>query len=89
MIEALCAHDTSQDWHTQDLLKHLAGCIGELAPRAHEAIQLRYMKALRPPEIARTMGWTTDAVHVVLSRARVALRECVSRRVTQEDLSHG
>lgn len=84
VIEALCAHGSSQDWHTEDRLRHLAACIAKLAPKAHEAIELRYTKALRPPEIARIMGWTTDAVHVVLSRARVTLRECVSRLVGAE-----
>jgi len=28
------------------------------------------------------MGWTVEAVHVALARARAALRECVTRQLT-------
>ena len=66
------------------MLRHLSGCIAELAPKARQSIELRYMQAHRPPEIARLMGWTVDAVHVALARARVVLRGCVTRRVAAQ-----
>ena len=81
VIEALCAHESAEDWHSEEMRRHLAGCIGTLAPKARQSIELRYMQAHRPPEIARVMGWTVDAVHVALARARVALRNCVSHRI--------
>ncbi|MHA3775170.1 sigma-70 family RNA polymerase sigma factor [Verrucomicrobiota bacterium sgz303538] len=84
VIEALCAHDSARDWHTEELLSKLGDCIGELAPKARQAIELRYMQALRPPDVARVMNWTVDAVHVVLARARIVLRECVTGRATRE-----
>lgn len=80
VIEALCAHESSQDWQMEEMLRHLGECVGELAPRARRAIELRYMQAHRPPEIARSMGWSVEAVHVALSRARVFLRDCVNQR---------
>jgi len=79
VVEALCAHDASQDWKTEEMLQQLTKCVTELAPKARQAIELRYMQAHRPPEIARSMGWTVDAVHVALSRARVFLRDCLNR----------
>lgn len=84
VIEALCAHDAAQDWHTEELLRKLGECVGALAPKARQAIELRYMRALRPPDVARMMHWTVDAVHVALARARVALRECVTGRTAEE-----
>lgn len=84
VIEALCAHEESQDWRTESMLRHLSPCLTELAPRARQAIELRYMKAHRPPEIAQVMGWTVEAVHVALSRARIVLRKCVTQRMESE-----
>ena len=85
VIEALCAHESAEDWHSEEMLRHLAGCIEQLAPKARQSIELRYMQAHRPPEIARLMGWTVDAVHVALARARVVLRDCVTRRLAAEN----
>lgn len=81
VIEALCSHESAMTAHTEEQLRYLARCIEELAPKARLAIELRYQQAHRPPEIARLMGWTVDAVHVALSRARVALRDCVTRQM--------
>lgn len=80
VIESLCATEAAEDWPAEERLHHLAECVRQLAPKAKQAVELRYQQAHKPPEIARLMGWTVDAVHVALSRARVALRECVQRR---------
>lgn len=83
VIESLCATDASEEWPAEDQLRQLAECVRELAPKARQAVELRYQQAHKPPEIARRMGWTVDAVHVALSRARVALRDCVQRRTVR------
>ena len=79
VVEALCAHEASEEWHSEEQLRLLAVCLEKLAPQARRAIELRYQQAHRPPEIARLMNWTVEAVHVTLSRARLFLRECVTR----------
>ena len=84
VIEALCAHDTAEEWFTEEQMRHLVRCFESLAPKARRSIELRYMHAHRPPEIARLMGWTVESVHVALSRARVLLRDCVTRRMAVE-----
>jgi len=86
VIDALCAHESAEEWHTEEQLRLLAGCMNELAPKARRAVELRYQHAHRPPEIARLMGWTVDAVHVALSRARVCLRDCMTRRMSAENI---
>lgn len=84
VLEALCATDASEEWLTEEQLRQLAACLNELAPKARQAIELRYQQAHKPPEIARRMGWTVEAVHVALSRARVALRTCVQQRLAAQ-----
>jgi RNA polymerase sigma-70 factor, ECF subfamily len=84
VIEALCVHEASENWHHEAMVRHLSTCVGGLAPKARQAIELRYMQAHRPPEIARLMGWTVDAVHVALARARVFLRDCVTHEMSSE-----
>ncbi len=85
VIEALCAHESAEQWYSEAQLRHLAACIQALAPKARELVELRYQQAHRPPEIARRMGWSVDAVHVALSRARIYLRDCVSQRMSVEN----
>jgi DNA-directed RNA polymerase specialized sigma24 family protein len=42
-------------------------------------VELRYMGARMPEEIARLLEWTPGAVNVALSRARQALKACVEQ----------
>lgn len=81
VIEALAAHETAEHWFSDEQMVHLAKCMEELAPKAREAVELRYQQAHRPPEIAARLGWTVESVHVALSRARVFLRDCVTHRM--------
>jgi len=85
VLEALCAHESSEEWHSEEQLRLLVVCLDKLAPQARRAIELRYQQAHRPPEIARLMNWTVEAVHVTLSRARLFLRECVTRGMSAGD----
>jgi len=81
VLEALAAQSTAETWFSDEQLQHLAKCMEALAPKAREAVQLRYQQAHRPPEIASRLGWTVESVHVALSRARVFLRDCVNHRM--------
>ena len=81
VLEALSAHDTAETWFSDEQLQHLAKCMDGLAPKAREAVELRYQQAHRPPEIASRLGWTVESVHVALSRARIFLRDCVTHRM--------
>jgi RNA polymerase sigma-70 factor (ECF subfamily) len=77
-IEGLCSR-------TPDLpgpcTEALAQCIDRLAPRARQAITLRYEGSHSPAEVASIMGWTPEGVYVALSRARHFLRKCVEERL--------
>lgn len=60
----------------------LQRCLGELAPRAREVVQLRYSAdRLSLEEVARRMSWAVGSVKVALSRAKDVLWDCVQRRM--------
>jgi RNA polymerase sigma-70 factor (ECF subfamily) len=83
VIEALCAHESAgSDWGLEQQFEALNHCMEHLAPKARQAVALRYEQAQRPPEIARLMGWTVEAVNVALSRARNVLRKCVDDQMS-------
>jgi RNA polymerase sigma-70 factor (ECF subfamily) len=80
---AAAAEEAEDDWDIQR--QALAICLGQLAPRAREIIELRYCDDhLAPPEIAARVRWTVNAVNVALSRARKFLQECTRRRLARE-----
>jgi RNA polymerase sigma-70 factor (ECF subfamily) len=83
VLEALAAQGSAETWYSDEQLQHLAKCMEGLAPKAREAVELRYQQAHRPPEIASRLGWTVESVHVALSRARVFLRDCVTQRMAE------
>lgn len=64
-------------------LDRLEACISKLGPQTRRLVELRYMGACMPEEIARIVDWTPGAVNVALSRARQLLRDCVDQGQTQ------
>jgi RNA polymerase sigma-70 factor (ECF subfamily) len=83
-LEALMAAAPEMDDEWDGRREALAKCLAQLAPRARELVELRYSDDhLAPPEIARRVSWTVNAVHVALSRARKFLQECTRRRLAQ------
>lgn len=78
-----CAFDENEESReeTRHRQKHLAACVAALTERVQRMITLRYNQRLAVPAIAQDVGWTVDAVHVALSRARKTLAECIQRRL--------
>jgi len=56
----------------------LWAAVARLAPRAREAVALRYVADLTEPEIAQHMGISRGAVTATLSRARGRLAELLT-----------
>lgn len=86
VIEQLYAHPTAlgEPQQADRELAALDRCLEELAPQARRAVELRYRDGHKPAEVARRLGWTSDAIYVALSRTRAVLRECVERRLAAE-----
>ena len=79
VVELLAEHAEEDFSVFQGRVSTLRGCMKELAPKAHELINLRYHAGLMPEQIADEIGWTANAVRVALTRARTRLRECLGR----------
>jgi RNA polymerase sigma factor (sigma-70 family) len=63
-------------------LRQLRDCVGRLPDRAREAVERRYQGRMDPEGIARAMALRVPSVHVLLSRARSLLADCVKARLS-------
>ena len=59
----------------------LEGCLEELAPKVRDLLWRRYSRRQSSTEMAEAAGMTSTAVRVALSKARVALRDCISSQI--------
>jgi RNA polymerase sigma-70 factor, ECF subfamily len=62
----------------------LEHCLKRVSAEMHELLQMRYSADLSPPEIAARTGKSVSAVKVTLHRVRLALRDCIERRLGRE-----
>ena len=69
-----------------ELLDALDDCLEHINGRARKAIDLHYREESSREEIARQLEMKPDGVKTLLRRARATLRECVERRVDQNNL---
>lgn len=63
--------------HQEDRLERLSDCVSRLSPNHRQILSLRYGEELMVEEIASRMERTVAATYRVLSRIRLALRDCV------------
>ena len=66
---------------TAQRLRYLQECVDGLSPRFREAINRRYRHGRTAAEIATKMARTVASVHVMLSKAKRLLTECVGRKL--------
>lgn len=71
-------------WAGEEQLAALAKCLGKLAPKAREIVTLRYQREHSLAEIATLLSRTANSINVVLSKARITLRECMDRQLHSE-----
>lgn len=62
---------------TDDVLRHLPGCLESLGPSAREAVDLRYRRNLRLSDIGHKLHRSEGAVKLLMFRARQALKHCL------------
>ena len=56
----------------------LEGCLEKLTPKVRDLLWRRYSRRQSSEEMAEAAGMTSIAVRVALSKARVALRDCIN-----------
>ena len=84
VIDSLTTDAVDIDASPSRLVK-LVECMKELSRRAREIVNLRYREAKKPGEIARQLNLAPETIYVALSRARSVLRECVERKMHEEE----
>jgi RNA polymerase sigma-70 factor (ECF subfamily) len=67
--------------HEESLREAVARCREQMPRHASEILDLRYVKRLSFREIAAAQNATAAGVEKMLSRIRLALRDCVQRRL--------
>lgn len=64
----------------EERIRALEACTGVLAPKAQEAIRLRYHDDCSREMIAQMLDMTESGVKSLLQRSRNLLRECIERK---------
>ena len=62
---------------TRESLARLRAAVRELAPREQLLVRLHFVEGLDVPEVARTLGISENATHVLKSRIRAKLRHAL------------
>jgi RNA polymerase sigma-70 factor (ECF subfamily) len=67
----------------QILVEALTHCRGKLPAVAAQAIELRYDRELPFDEVAAAIGRSAEATRQIVTRARIALKACIQRRLRE------
>ncbi|MCA8940087.1 MAG: sigma-70 family RNA polymerase sigma factor, partial [Planctomycetes bacterium] len=73
----------------EEILWALRACMGKLAPRAQQALKMRYGQELGRERIAEELDLSQDGVKSLLQRSRAWLRECIERRADDQSAQEG
>lgn len=66
------------------LREALRMCIDHVQGKSRQVLELRYIREMKPANIAERMGMNTNNVHVILHRIRKALSHCIQERLESE-----
>lgn len=81
-LEALAGAAVEVAEEAEERRAHLQDCLDRLGRWMREVVRLRYLDGMPLDQIARRVGKSFAAVGMALMRSRLALRECVNRKVT-------
>ena len=68
-----------------DYLSALRSCISQLRDRSRQVVALRYEQGLSREEVALRLDMTSQGVKTLLRRTRQLLRQCVQRKVIEDE----
>ncbi|MFO1497888.1 MAG: sigma-70 family RNA polymerase sigma factor [Verrucomicrobiota bacterium] len=83
LVDALlaCETESAVDSSITDLLPAMRDCVELLSPRSRDLLQRRYVENENATTLARSLHMNADAVRQQLLRIRLAVKECVERKV--------
>ncbi len=64
-----------------DLKNAISTCMSRLKGKWQQVMEMHYLREQSPARIAQQLGMTRNNVFVTLHRIRIALRDCVNRRL--------
>jgi RNA polymerase sigma-70 factor (ECF subfamily) len=65
----------------------VAECVEELSSFGRELVRLHYTVGRKIRDIARELGCTSDSAYKALQRARLELRRCVDRKLSERKIT--
>ena len=65
-------------------LAALQECMKVVRGKSRQVLEMRYMHDLKPEVLAEAMGVSRNAVWLLLSRARAALKSCIEKKLATE-----
>ncbi len=84
IAEVLCRQtdeDMALDREFDHLLPPMQECVARLPPRSQELLRRRYAGGENATSLAHEFGMKANAVRQTLLRLRVAVKECVERKI--------
>lgn len=83
-MESVAAAYREMEGQWDDLKEALDACIKQSAGRSRQVLELRYLREMNPKDIAKKLSMSTNSVFVMLHRVRIALRNCIERRLDKK-----
>lgn len=77
--------DPEADLHSSQFLAAFDACLNRLPPQQGRVFMMREVVELETHEICNELGLSISNVHVILHRARLALRTCLQLHWFQEE----
>lgn len=81
-IEKIAAGHQKLEKEYSSARQALRECLKKVQGKARQAIELRYSQGVKPAAVAQSMGMGAGAARMLLMRARLAIRDCVQRRMS-------
>lgn len=70
--------------HLNEMRYALEFCLGKLSGHWRQILELRYIRELSTQRIAQQLGMSKNAIFITLHRVRMALQECIQKRLSAE-----
>lgn len=70
-----------EDNDITNLKSELAGCISRLRGKWKLVVELHYLNGISPARIAQKLGMSSNNVYVLMHRIRLALKDCIMKKV--------
>lgn len=75
------------EWQAERI-RILRHCLESLTENSRRIVHLRYVEGMKSGPIAESMGRRVESIYRALTRAHVALRECMEQNFQEQNVPH-